>query len=70
MRTPENRPESVLQLPTTERSSPIVEADELLNWDFQLEVDASGRASGTIEVEVADVGRALPLPLADPQDEA
>jgi hypothetical protein len=41
------------------------EEDEALDWDFQLEVKST-RRSGVIQANVEHVGRAKPIPLADP----
>ena len=41
--------------------------EEILDWDFRVEVNTSARRSGEFEAEVKYVGRATPIPLADPR---
>lgn len=55
--------------PQPVNSVPNVAPDEILDWDFQLQVDASHRPSGTTQAKLRFLGRAVPLPYPAPSDQ-
>lgn len=53
-------------IPICPSFSPAVETEDVLDWDFQLEVDASQRRSGVVKAKARHEGRAVPIPLPAP----
>jgi len=52
--------------PASRQTLPAVEPEDVLDWDFRLEVNATHRGSGVIEAVGQSLGRATPFPLTLP----